>query len=557
MEPTKQNPNTPKRLLSLIKQSPNTRLLRQIHARILTTTTTTSALSSLFYHLLSASVSIDPGGAIYAAAVYAQIPKPNLFIINTVIRSFAGTIPALSIFKIVLARGSPRPNSHTIANTLRACGVGATIGEGKQMHCQGMRNGLCGCLFVGTGLVDLYGKCGWVGDARKVFDEMSERNVVAWSAMIAGCVRNGMVEEGFGAFREMREAGVVPDEITMVSVVSGCAVAGDLGMARRVHGCVRGLGIRGDAELDTAIVNMYAKCGSIQMAREVFDGMKVKDTKAWSAMIVGLAIHGLAEEALELFSKMLASKVRPNNVTFLGVLSACAHGGLGSEGRRYWTFMLDSGITPTMELYGCMVDLLCRANLIEEAFAFVEFMPTSPNPVILRTLLMGCKKSRKLSNKGEAIAERLLELQPSNVGNYILVCNVYASVSQWEKVSDVRRKMKEKNFEVQVAGYSSIEVNGHVHRFTMGDWSNPEAEAIREVLHEMNEKVLATGHKPDLSSVLHDIGDEEKGKDLVEHSERLAIAYGLMKIKAPGTIRIVKNLRVCDDCHEVTKTISK
>lgn len=177
------------------------------------------------------------------------------------------------------------------------------------MHCQAVAKGLCGCLFVGTGLVDLYGKSRPVEDARKVFDEISERNVVTWSAMIAGCVRNGMVEAGFWVFGEMRKAGVVPDEVTMVSVVSGSAMAGGLGMARWVHGCVRELGIRGVAELDTAIVNMYAKCGSIEMAREVFDGMKVKDTKAWSAMIFGLAIHGLAEEALELFSKMLASKV--------------------------------------------------------------------------------------------------------------------------------------------------------------------------------------------------------------------------------------------------------
>ncbi|GAB4843848.1 hypothetical protein Ancab_013810 [Ancistrocladus abbreviatus] len=375
--------------------------------------------------------------------------------------------------------------------------------------------------------------------------------------MISGCARNGLVNEAFGLFREMQKVGVVPDGVTMVSVISACAISGALDIGRWVHAYISKLGIRADIELSTALVNMYAKCGAIEEAKEVFESMPIKDTKAWSSMIVGLAVHGLAEEAFKTFSKMQEAKVRLNHVTFLGILSACAHSGLVSEGRKYWSLMTKCGIEPSMELYGCMVDLLCRGNLIEEAFVFIEAMPATPNPVIWRTLLLGCKKSGKLLGKGDTVAEQLLELEPFNAGNYILLFNLYASESRWEKVRDVRKRMKENSIDVVVPGCSLIEVEGFVHEFVMGDWSHPEARAIRQALQEINQEVLAAGHKPDLTAVLHDMGEKEKEKALLEHSERLAIAFGLMKIKAPAVIRVVKNLRFCDDCHEVTKIISK
>ncbi|GAB2267008.1 hypothetical protein Dimus_001994, partial [Dionaea muscipula] len=559
------------RLVSLIRKCPNTRLLRQIHARIIATHLSPSSYS-LFYKLLSSSISIQSsnGGGCsdssYAQNIFFHIPKPNIFTLNTIIKGFSdtGTLPSKSpfyLYKILFSRTQPKPNSYTVAFVLKACSAASAFREGLQVHSQALRAGFCSCVFVQTGLVNFYAKCCEVRRARKMFDEIPERNLVVWSAMISGYVTNGLFNEAFGLFREMQKTGIVPDEVTMVSVISACALSGALDVGRWVHAYINKLGIRGDTELGTALVNMYAKCGLIEKGREIFDAMPVKDTKAWSSMIVGFAAHGLANEALELFSKMQEAKVRPNHVTYLGVLSACAHSGLVSKGQQYWSSMLNCGIKPSMELCGCMVDLFCRANLIEDAFTFVEAMPVSPNPVIWRTLLTGCKKTQRLLDRGEVIAERLLELEPSNLGNYILVCNVHASQSMWEKVRDVRKKMKEtKNMNhvlVQIPGCSSIEVNGFVHEFVMGDWSHPEAKAIRDALREMSDKVVAAGHKPDISAVLREMGDEEKGKALNEHSERLAIAFGLIKIKAPGTIRIVKNLRVCDDCHEVTKVVSK
>ncbi|KAF2307912.1 hypothetical protein GH714_033323 [Hevea brasiliensis] len=299
--------------------------------------------------------------------------------------------------------------------------------------------------------------------------------------------------------------GIEPDEVSLVGVISACAMAGALDIGKWIHAYINKRKIDIDLELNTALVNMYAKCGCIEKAKEIFDEMPVKDSKAWSSMIVGLAIHGLAEDALEVFSRMEEAKAKPNHVTFIGILSACARGGLVSEGKRHWSRMLELGIEPSMEHYGCMVDLLCRGGLVDEAYNFALSTP-SPNP--------------------------------------------------WEKMSHVRKKMKEKGIKA-VPGCTSIEIDGFLHEFVMGDWSHPEAEEIKRTLKDVSVRIHSTGYEPCVSSVLHNVDDEEKENSVSEHSERLAIAYGLLKTKAPAAIRIVKNLTVCWDCHEVTKIISK
>lgn len=242
-------------------------------------------------------------------------------------------------------------------------------------------------------------------------------------------------------------------------------------------------------------------------------------------------------------------------MTFIGVLAACTHGGLVPEGRKAWSTMHDFGIEPSMEHYGCMVDLLCRAGFTEEAFAFVEAMPIEPNAIIWRTLLVGCKK-KKILDKGEFVARRLFQLEPFNAENYVLLSNLYASNSQWDKVGFVRKKMKDIGVKA-IPGCSSIEVNGFVHEFFMGDESHAESKEITAMMKDISERVHQAGHEPWTSVVLHDVGEEEKETALGEHSERLAIAYGLLKTRAPAIIRVVKNLRICSDCHEVTKIISK
>ncbi|XP_008792484.2 pentatricopeptide repeat-containing protein At2g02980, chloroplastic-like [Phoenix dactylifera] len=543
---------------SLIQKCPDMRTLRQIHAHFVKS----PANSSSFYALskILAFCALSPSGDLaYARRLFAQIPHPNVFSWNSMIRG-SSQLPHPSkepifLYKQMLQKGFALPNSFTLAFVLKACSLISAFLEGRQIHCHAFKHGLYSSPFVQTGLLNFYAKCEELVAARLIFDEIPDKNLIAWSAMIGGYARLGLVNAALELFREMQGAGISPDEVTMVSVIQACAKAGALDLGKWVHAFIDRNGIKADLELKTALIDMYAKCGEIDRARKVFDRMEVRDTKAWSSMIVGLAIHGLVKDALELFSRMLESKVRPNHVTFIGVLSACAHSGLVSDGRRFWSIMHELGIEPMMEHYGCMVDLLCRSGLFEEAYSFVNTMPIMPNSVIWRTLLVGCKSNGSL-DKAELVAKQLLELEPLSAENYVLVSNLYASSSQWEKVSYMRKKMKDNGVKV-VPGCSSIEVDGFLHEFVVGDESHPEIKEIRKVLREITERVRLAGHEPWTSAVLHDVGEEEKEVALCEHSERLAIAFGLLKTKAPVPIRVVKNLRVCSDCHEVTKIISK
>ncbi|KAK6232216.1 hypothetical protein SCA6_002289, partial [Theobroma cacao] len=547
------------RIASLIEKCPSTRVICQIHARLLTRLLPISAVSFLLSKIVGFCALSRHGDINHARKVFSQTPNPNIFSWNSLIRGYSlignQSREPIFLYKKLVKKGYPSANTFTLAFVLKACSNLLAFEEGQQVHARVFRSGFGSNPFVQTGLVNFYAKCENMGLAKKVFYEIPERNLVAWSTMISGYAMMGSVNEAFGAFREMQKVGIVPDEVTMVSVISACAAAGALDIGRWVHAYIEKQMIEIDIMLSTALVNMYAKCGCIEKAKELFERMPVKDQKAWSSMIVALAVHGLAEEALEAFSRMEESKVKPNHVTFVGILAACAHSGLVSEGRRYWSSMIESGIEPSIEHYGCMIDLLCRASLVGEAYNFVQTMPFSPNAVIWRTLLVGCQKNKML-HKGEIAAEQLLALEPLNTENYILLSNLYASVSQWEKMSHVRKMMKEKGIK-GVPGCTSIEIDGFVHEFVMGDWSHPEEKEIRQVLKDIYERVSGSGHEPHISDVLHNVADEEKGTYLCEHSERLAIAYGLLKTKAPAPIRIVKNLRICSDCHEVTKIISK
>ncbi|KAI3806541.1 hypothetical protein L1987_22448 [Smallanthus sonchifolius] len=539
------------------------RVLRQIHSYILTRSLPSSTLSFSLSKITCFCALSPLGNILYAQRVLFHTPNPNIFSWNSLIRGFSQsqsqsqshTSQSFPIFKTLIIRGHPNPNTYTLAFVLKSCSISPAVQEGFQVHSRVIRSGFSSSSFVQSSLVNFYGKCEDIKAARKVFDEMPDRSLIAWSAMIGGYVKLDLFNEALGLFSDMQKAGVVPDEVAMASVVSACAGLGALDVGRWVHAYIKKRKIVIDVKLSTALINMYAKCGCVEKAKEVFDEMPIKDSRAWSSMIVGFAIHGLAEDALSIFASMEESKVKPNHIAFLGVLQACAHGQLVREGQRHWASLLESGIQPSIEHYSCMVDLFCRANLLQEAYTFIKKMPVDPDPVIWRTFLVACKKNKNME-KGELVGQRLLELEPFNPENYALLSSFYAACSQWSKMGHLRKQMRDKGFKT-VPGCSSIEVDGIVHEFVLGDWSHPESKEIKEVLTDVLRRVESLGHKPNVSGVLHDVGDEVKEEALCEHSERLAIAYGMLKTNAPVVIRVVKNLRVCADCHEVTKIISR
>lgn len=401
---------------------------------------------------------------------------------------------------------------------------------------------------------------GLIDIARDLFDAMPERNVISWSCVINGYVRFGRYKEALALFREMQMLGandVRPNEFTMSSVLAACGRLGALEHGKWAHAYIDKCGMPIDVVLGTALIDMYAKCGSVEKARRVFSNLGPnKDVMAWSAMISGLAMHGLAEESLTFFSNMINQGAKPNAVTFLAVLCACVHGGLVKEGKDYFRRMIeDYSITPAIQHYGCMVDLYSRVGLIKEAWNVIKSMPMEPDVLVWGALLSGSRTHGDIE-ACELALKKLIELEPSNSGAYVLLSNVYAKKGRWEDVKHVRYLMEAKGIK-KVPGCSSIEVGGVLHEFFVGDNSHPEATQIHMMLEEMLERLKAEGYVGNTKEVLLDLDDQGKELALSLHSEKLALAYGFLKTSLGTPIRIFKNLRICSDCHVAMKMTSK
>lgn len=306
-----------------------------------------------------------------------------------------------------------------------------------------------------------------------------------------------------------------------------------------------------------ALINMYARCGDIDKAKKVFDEMNERDISTYNSIIAGLGMHGKSIEAIEMFRAMLKHGFRPNSITFVGVLNACSHRGLVELGfEMFHSMVKDYKIEPRVEHYGCMVDLLGRVGRLEEAFSFITRMKTTPDHIMLGALLSACKIHGNLE-LGEKIAKTLLDCDKADSGTYVLLSNVYASSGRWKEAAKVRAEMKEGGIQKE-PGCSLIEVNNEIHEFLLGDIRHPQKEEIYKKLKELEKRLrLTEGYSPKTHVSLHDIEDRQKQWALSIHSERLAICYGLISTKPHTTLRVVKNLRVCNDCHSMIKLIAK
>eukprot|EP01018_Ginkgo_biloba_P038505 Gb_40040 [translate_table: standard] len=361
-----------------------------------------------------------------------------------------------------------KPDSVTIASILPVCARKAALQLGKEIHGYIIRGGFESVLLVVNALIDTYAKCANVETARKLFDKMLERDVVSWNALVAAYVQLGDCDEALTLVRKMLLAGIIPDLATLVSILPACAVVADLKQGREIHDYLIRSGIESNILVDNALIDMYAKCGSIEDARKVFDKMFQKDVVSWTAMIAGYGLHGHGENALTLFYQMQQVDMKPDHITFVAVLSACSHAGLVDEGCQLFGCMCqDYSITPTMEHYACMVDLLGRSGHLDEAEEFIKNMPLEPNAGVWGTLLGACRNYRDLV-VGERVAERLLKLEPETSGYYVLLSNIYAAAGMWDDVKRVRTIIRAKGLEKH-PGCSWIEINNIVHAFIVGD----------------------------------------------------------------------------------------
>nr|AKH05180.1 chlororespiratory reduction 4 [Geranium incanum] len=331
-----------------------------------------------------------------------------------------------------------------------------------------------------------YAKSGSMEIAEAMFEKMPYRDVITYNTMMTGYLQNGLFMEALTIFHYMKgECNLAPDDTTLLIVLSAIAQLGHLDEGVEIHDYIERNRIFLGGKVGVSLIDMYSKCGSVENAMFVFGNIKEKDVDHWNAMIVGLAVHGLGESALDLFMEMERICVEPDDITFIGVLSACAHAGLVKEGMMCFEIMRRvHKLEPKLQHYGCIVDILGRAGHVEGAWKFISEMPIEANDVIWRTLLSACNNHGKL-NIGEHVARRLIDLDSSNSSSYVLLSNMYAGFEMWREVNMVRSMMKERKLK-KVPGCSWIEVEGMVHEFFVQDKSHPQVAEICSLLDNLS-----------------------------------------------------------------------
>ncbi|MCL7031707.1 hypothetical protein MKW94_002896 [Papaver nudicaule] len=494
-----------------------------------------------------------------ARRVFDRMPTRNLVSWNAMISGYVQNglvFEGFETFRRLVSSGCEF-DSVTIVSLLQGSAQVSSLDNGKVLHGFVLRRGLQSNFIVSTAIVDVYAKSGALKLASSVFTRMKEKNVISWTAMLMGLAQNGYAEEALKLFGQMQEEGVVANVVTLVSLVHACVHVGSLKKGRSVHGYLIRCNIWFNEVIRTALIDMYAKCGKLDSAKRVFDNRTISnDVVLWNSMITGYGIHGHGDKAIGVFNQMKMEGIRPNQTTFISLFSACSHSGLVEEGMSLFLVMNgDYKIRPSEKHFACLVDLLSRAGRLEEAEALIHQMPFAPGNAVLEALLSGCRTHKNIE-MGIRTADRLLTLDSMNPGIYVILSNIYALGGRWKEVDYVRGLMRKRGLR-KTPGYSLFEVNNLVHTFFAGDKSHPYWEDIHQMLEDLRTEIETLGYYPDTSCVLRDVDEEKKVKLLWGHSERLAMAFALICTPAGSLIRITKNLRVCSDCHTVTKYISK
>ncbi|BAF09371.1 pentatricopeptide repeat-containing protein At1g33350 [Oryza sativa Japonica Group] len=494
--------------------------LKQLHAHAVVTGR--AAAQTTTFHLLrfaSLRLSCLP----YARRLFDATPSPNVFLYSAMLSAYAAASShsqehardSLALFLRMLRRGRPAPNQFVYPLVLRAaCAIGVQLV--RSIHCHACKDGFYGHDFIRTSLLDGYSRYGMMGDARKLFDGLTDRNVVswtalvsgyaragkvgdaivlfermpqrdvpAWNAIIAGCTQNGLFVEAVGIFRRMVDEGFRPNGTTVSCLLSACGHLGMLKIGKVIHGYAWRSCVGFGSSVVNGLIDMYGKCGNLMEAKWIFDAFSDRGLTTWNSLINCLALHGCSESAIAVFNSMRNEGVQPDEVTFVGLLNACTHGGFVDEGLRYFELMCDEhGIEPEIEHYGCVVDLLCRAGRFQDAMNFINDMKVQPDEVIWGSLLNACRIHRHLELAEHAI-RNLLDLNPSNANYVVMLANLYSEGGFWEEVRKVRKLMKEDVTGKKLPGCSWIEVDRKTRRFYSGDDGHPESEDIYDTLDKL------------------------------------------------------------------------
>ncbi|XP_031265204.1 pentatricopeptide repeat-containing protein At4g37170-like [Pistacia vera] len=494
-----------------------------------------------------------------ARKFFDEMPQRDNFSWTAMISGYVRynqTIEALELYRSMQRSESSVSNKFTVSSALAAVSAIHCLRLGKEIHGYIMRTGLDSDEIVWSALSDMYGKCGSINEARHIFDGMLDRDVVSWTAMIGRYFEEGRREEGFALFCELMKSRSRPNEFTFAGVLNACADHAAEELGKQVHGYMTRIGFDPYSFAASALVHMYSKCGNVENAKRVFNEIPRPDLVSWTSLIAGYAQNGLPDKALEYFELLLKSGTQPDHIVFVGVLTACTHAGLVDKGLEYFHSIKEKhGLTHTADHYACIIDLLARSGRFKEAEGIISKMPMKPDKFLWASLLGGCRIHGNLELAKQA-AEALFEIEPENPATYITVANIYAAAGMWKEVSKIRKIMDDKGV-VKKPGLSWIEVKREVHVFLVGDTSHPKSKEIHEFLGKLSRRMREEGYIPDTNFVLHDVEEEQKEQNLSYHSEKLAVAFGIIATPPGKTIKVFKNLRTCVDCHNAIKFISK
>ncbi|PIN26270.1 hypothetical protein CDL12_00974 [Handroanthus impetiginosus] len=462
---------------------------------------------------------------------------------------------ALIIYWEMLSRGI-EPGNFAFSVALKACSGLSDIRNGRAVHAQIIKAGEESDQVVYNALLKLYSEGGNFDEVIKVFDDMPDRNVATWNALVAGCVKRDQVFEALEMFRKMQRKKVGFSRVSLTIVLPICAHLTALYFGKEVHGQIIKSAECPDVLLMNSLLDMYAKCAAMEYCRKVFDEMRSKDLTTWNTLINGYAINGRMAEAVAAFEKMVEAGVKADEVTFISLLSGFSHAGMANEGQILFDRMSSEfEVEPNLEHYACLVDMLGRAGRIEDALGVVKRMPMKPSGSIWGSLLNSCRLYDYVT-LAEVVAKVLFEIEPTNPGNYVMLSNIYANAGMWDKVKSVRELMEKRGIKKE-AGCSWVQIRDKIHSFVAGGaFELRNSGEYRQKWEELTEEMEKKGYIPDTGVVLHDIDEEMKVEWVCGHSERLATVFALIHAGPGLPIRITKNLRVCADCHNWMKHAS-
>ncbi|OMO71681.1 hypothetical protein COLO4_28102 [Corchorus olitorius] len=496
------------------------------------------------------------GRMIDARRLFDEMPRRNLVSWNTIIGGLVDIGDCLEAFRlfIIMWEEFSDCGSRTFATMIRASAGLELISVGRQLHSCAVKMGVNEDIFVTCALIDMYSKCGSIEDAQWVFDDMPEKTTVGWNSIIAGYALHGYSEEALSMFYEMRDSGVKMDHFTFSIIIRICSRLASIERAKQAHAGLVRSGFGFDIVANTALVDFYSKWGRIEDAQRVFDRMPCKNTISWNALIAGYGYHGRGAEAVDLFEQMLKERMRPNHVTFLAVLSACSYSRLFKCGWEIFQSMSrDHNIKPRAMHYACMIELLGQEGLLDEAFALIRGAPFKPTANMWAALLTASRVNENFE-LGKFAAEKLYGMEPEKLCNYVVLLNIYNRSGKLKEAAAVLQTLERKGLRMRPV-CSWIEVNKESHVFRSRDKRHIQTNEIYQKVDSLILEISKHGYVPKEKTLLPDV-DEQEQHVLSYHSEKLAIAFGLLNTMNGSPLQIVQSHRICNDCHNAIKLIA-